>query len=87
MSGDDLTDLDLIGANLTGDLTFAWIVRANFAHARLHSATMQTVVTSTEWMIPRIRLQSLSAQICRTHRSQSTSASMTCEGQTSRMLT
>jgi uncharacterized protein YjbI with pentapeptide repeats len=63
MSGDDLTDLDMSGANLHGvklvgtnltgadltkaNLTFAWIIRANFTNARLRSATMQTVVTST----------------------------------------
>jgi uncharacterized protein YjbI with pentapeptide repeats len=41
--GADLTDADLSGA----DLTFAWIMRANFTRARLHGATMQTVVTST----------------------------------------
>ena len=44
----DHVSADLTGANLTGaDLTFAWIIRANFTNARLHSATMQTVVTST----------------------------------------
>ena len=48
-----LHGVKLVGANLTGtdltkaDLTFAWIIRANFTHARLHGATMQTVVTST----------------------------------------
>jgi uncharacterized protein YjbI with pentapeptide repeats len=41
--GADLTRADLSGA----DLTFAWIMRANFTDARLHGATMQTVVTST----------------------------------------
>ena len=41
--GTDLTDADLTKA----DLTFAWIIRANFTSARLHGATMQTVVTST----------------------------------------
>ena len=46
-------EFKLIGADLTGadlsesDLTFAWIMRANFTHARLHEATMQTIVTST----------------------------------------
>jgi hypothetical protein len=53
LSGAKLHGVKLVGANLTGadltqaDLTFAWIIRANFTHARLHSATMQTVVTST----------------------------------------
>jgi uncharacterized protein YjbI with pentapeptide repeats len=53
LSGADLHGVKLVGANLTGadltkaDLTFAWIIRANFSHARLHGATMQTIVTST----------------------------------------
>ena len=53
LSGANLHGVKLVGANLTGadltkaDLTFAWIIRANFSHARLHSATMQTMVTST----------------------------------------
>jgi uncharacterized protein YjbI with pentapeptide repeats len=53
LSGSNLHGVKLVGANLTGadltkaDLTFAWIIRANFTHARLHDATMQTVVTST----------------------------------------
>jgi uncharacterized protein YjbI with pentapeptide repeats len=51
--GASLHGVKLVGANLTGadltkaDLTFAWIIRANFSHARLHRATMQTIVTST----------------------------------------
>jgi len=53
LSGANLHGVKLVGANLTGcdlsnaDLTFSWIIRANFTHARLHRATMQTVVTST----------------------------------------
>jgi uncharacterized protein YjbI with pentapeptide repeats len=53
LSGGNLHGVKLVGANLTdanltkADLTFAWIMRANFTHARLHVATMQTVVTST----------------------------------------
>ena len=53
LSGSNLHGVKLVGANLTradltkADLTFAWIIRANFTHARLHDATMQTVVTST----------------------------------------
>jgi uncharacterized protein YjbI with pentapeptide repeats len=52
-TGANLHGVKLVGTNLTGadltkaDLTFAWIIRANFTHARLHGATMQTVVTST----------------------------------------
>jgi uncharacterized protein YjbI with pentapeptide repeats len=52
LSGANLHGVKLVGANLTGanltnaDLTFAWIIRANFTHARLHGATMQTIVTS-----------------------------------------
>jgi uncharacterized protein YjbI with pentapeptide repeats len=53
LSGANLHGVRLVGANLTGanltgaDLTFTWIMRANFTRARLHGATMQTVVTST----------------------------------------
>ncbi len=53
LSEANLHGVKLVGANLTGadltgaDLTFAWIIRANFTHARLHGATMQTIVTST----------------------------------------
>jgi uncharacterized protein YjbI with pentapeptide repeats len=53
LSGANLHGVKLVGANLTGadltkaDLTFAWIIRANFTRARLHGATMQTIVTST----------------------------------------
>jgi uncharacterized protein YjbI with pentapeptide repeats len=53
LSGANLHGVKLVGAGLTGAnlsnaaLTFAWIIRANFAHARLHGVTMQTVVTST----------------------------------------
>jgi hypothetical protein len=53
LTGANLHGVKLVGTNLTGadltkaDLTFAWIIRANFTHARLHGATMQTVVTST----------------------------------------
>jgi uncharacterized protein YjbI with pentapeptide repeats len=53
LTGANLHGVKLVGANLTGadltkaDLTFAWIIRANFTRARLHGATMQTVVTST----------------------------------------
>lgn len=53
LSGANLHGVKLVGANLNGadltgaDLTFAWIMRANFTDARLHGATMQTVVTST----------------------------------------
>jgi uncharacterized protein YjbI with pentapeptide repeats len=53
LSVGNLHGVKLVGANLTGadltkaDLTFAWIIRANFTDARLHAATMQTVVTST----------------------------------------
>ena len=43
-----LVGADLFGADLTNaDMTFAWIMRADFTRARLHGATMQTVVTST----------------------------------------
>ena len=53
LSEANLHGVKLVGTNLTGadltkaDLTFAWIIRANFTRARLHGATMQTVVTST----------------------------------------
>jgi uncharacterized protein YjbI with pentapeptide repeats len=53
LSGANLHGVKLVGANLTNadltkaDLTFTWIMRANFTRARLHGATMQTVVTST----------------------------------------
>jgi uncharacterized protein YjbI with pentapeptide repeats len=53
LSGANLHGVKLVGANLTGadltkaDLTFAWIIRSNFTRARLHGATMQTIVTST----------------------------------------
>ena len=53
LSGANLHGVKLVGANLTdadlthADLTFTWIMRANFTGARLHSATMQTIVTST----------------------------------------
>ena len=53
LTGANLHGVKLIGADLTGadlsesDLTFAWIMRANFTRARLHDATMQTIVTST----------------------------------------
>lgn len=53
LSETNLHGVKLVGANLTGadlakaDLTFAWIMRADFTRARLHGATMQTVVTST----------------------------------------
>jgi uncharacterized protein YjbI with pentapeptide repeats len=53
LSGANLRRVKLVGADLTGanltkaDLTFAWIMRANFTRARLHGATMQTIVTST----------------------------------------
>ena len=53
LPGANLHGVKLVGANLTGadltkaDLTFTWIMRANFTGARLTSATMQTVVTST----------------------------------------
>ena len=48
LHGVKLVGTNLIGADLSkADLTFAWIIRANFTHARLHGATMQTVVTST----------------------------------------
>jgi uncharacterized protein YjbI with pentapeptide repeats len=52
-SGANLHGVKLVGANLTdadltkADLTSAWIIRANFTRARLHGATMQTIVTST----------------------------------------
>jgi uncharacterized protein YjbI with pentapeptide repeats len=53
LSGANLHGVKLVGADLTGadltaaDLTFAWIMRANFTRARLHGATLQTIVTST----------------------------------------
>jgi uncharacterized protein YjbI with pentapeptide repeats len=53
LSGVNLHGVKLVGANLgdanlsNADLKFAWIIRANFAQARLHGATMQPVVTST----------------------------------------
>ncbi len=48
LHGVKLVGADLTDANLTGaDMTFTWIMRANFSHARLHGATMQTMVTST----------------------------------------
>ncbi len=53
LAGANLHGVKLVGADLTGadlsgaDLTFTWIIRANFTHARLHGATLQTVVTST----------------------------------------
>jgi uncharacterized protein YjbI with pentapeptide repeats len=53
LSGANLHGVKLVGADLTGadltkaDLTFAWIIRANFTRARLHGATMQTIVSST----------------------------------------
>jgi len=63
LSGANLADADLskatlhgvklVGTNLTdarlvdADLTFAWFIRANFNHAKLHGATLQTVVTSS----------------------------------------
>jgi uncharacterized protein YjbI with pentapeptide repeats len=53
LSRANLHGVKLVGANLTdadlteADLTFTWIMRANFTRARLHGATMQTVVTST----------------------------------------
>jgi uncharacterized protein YjbI with pentapeptide repeats len=53
LAGANLHGVKLVGANLTdadlskADLTFAWIIRANFTRARLHGATMQTIVTST----------------------------------------
>ena len=53
LSGANLHGVKLVGADLTGadlskaDLTFAWIMRANFSRARLHGATMQTIITST----------------------------------------
>ena len=53
LTGANLHGVKLVGSNLTGadlteaNLTIAWIIRANFTNARLHSATMQTVVTST----------------------------------------
>jgi uncharacterized protein YjbI with pentapeptide repeats len=48
MHGVKLVGANLSSADLTNaDLTFTWIMRANFTHARLHGATMQTVVTST----------------------------------------
>jgi uncharacterized protein YjbI with pentapeptide repeats len=52
LSGAKLHGVKLVGADLSGadltkaDLTFAWIIRANFTRARLHGATMQTIVTS-----------------------------------------
>ena len=48
LHGVKLVDADLTNADLSAaDLTFAWIMRANFTRAKLHGATMQTVVTST----------------------------------------
>jgi len=53
LTGANLHGVKLVGTNLTGadltkaDLTFAWIIRANFTRARLHGATMKTIVTST----------------------------------------
>jgi uncharacterized protein YjbI with pentapeptide repeats len=48
LHGVKLVGANLIGADLTNaDMTFAWIMRADFTRARLHGATMQTVVTST----------------------------------------
>jgi uncharacterized protein YjbI with pentapeptide repeats len=53
LAGANLHGVRLVGADLTGadlsgaDLTFAWIMRADFTRARLHGATMQTIVTST----------------------------------------
>jgi uncharacterized protein YjbI with pentapeptide repeats len=53
LSDANLHGVKLVGANLSGadltraDLTFAWIIRADFSRARLHGATMQTIVTST----------------------------------------
>jgi uncharacterized protein YjbI with pentapeptide repeats len=52
LTGANLHGVKLVGTNLTGadltkaDLTFAWIIRTNFTRARLHGATMQTIVTS-----------------------------------------
>ena len=47
LHGVKLVDANLTGASLAGaDLTFAWFIRANFNHANLHGATLQTVVTS-----------------------------------------
>lgn len=51
--GANLHGTKLVGANLTGadlsgaDMNFAWIMRANFTHARLHGVKMQAAVTST----------------------------------------
>lgn len=53
LSGANLHGVKLVGANLTGarlvnaDLTFAWFIKANFNHANLYGATLQTVVTSS----------------------------------------
>ncbi len=53
LSAANLHGVKLVGASLTAarlvnaDLTFAWFIRANFDHANLHGATLQTVVTST----------------------------------------
>ena len=52
LAGANLYGVRLVGADLTGadlseaNLTFTWIMRANFTRARLHGATMQTIVTS-----------------------------------------